>query len=361
MPDDGLFLSIEARLGDFDLAARTRFELSGVSAVFGPSGCGKSTLLRAITGLQEGVAGEIRFGGEAWLDSGRGVIMAPERRGAVMVFQDLNLFPHFDVRRNLLYAARRRRDRRGPSWDDVIDALDVSPLLGRRVQKLSGGERQRVALARALLAAPRLLLLDEPLAALDLPRKHEILPYLRDLPGRFRMPVIYVTHDLYELEMLADRVHMMSGGAIEEARPMEEVLSSIPRAAKGADEISLIHGQVALVDREFMLAEVTAGGERLSVPLGEGVGEGDAVQVRVSAADTGIALKKPRDASLQGCLKGRVAAISGASDPAFSVVSVDTPAGPILARATRKSCAQMNLKRGSEVVVLVRNPSLEAG
>jgi molybdate transport system ATP-binding protein len=209
----GLDLATRISFRDFELDVSHRFALDGITALFGPSGCGKSTLLRIIAGLEEKAGGRIAFGGEVWLDTASRIFVPPHLRGVGYVFQDARLFPHLSVEGNLRYAARRSAgiDHR-IAFDDVVAALDLGPLLSRRTGALSGGERQRVAMGRTLLARPRLLLMDEPLAALDIQRKAEILPYIERLPERFGVAVIYVTHAIDEVVRLARRMVVLGAG-----------------------------------------------------------------------------------------------------------------------------------------------------
>ena len=196
--------------GAFALRTCETLPLAGITAVMGASGSGKSTLLRALAGLEPAARGRVQLGGTLLQDAA-GVRLPPHRRSIGYVFQDARLFAHRNVSGNLRYAlARARPGAAAPNFDDVVAALDLAPLLGRRVAGLSGGERQRVAIARALLANPRLLLLDEPLAALDLKRKAELLPYIRQLPERFGIPLIYVSHAVEEVAQLANEVLILS-------------------------------------------------------------------------------------------------------------------------------------------------------
>lgn len=207
-----LELDCELTLGDFHLQVRETLDLQGIVGLFGPSGCGKTSLLRVIAGLETGARGRVCFAGECWRDDARGVFVPAHRRRVGYVFQDARLFAHLSVAGNLDYPRRRCS---GPiAYEDVLRALDLAPLLRRRPDSLSGGERQRVAVGRALLSQPRLLLLDEPLSALDRGRRREILPYFELLPNVFKLPLLYVTHDVEELTALADTVLTMARGRI---------------------------------------------------------------------------------------------------------------------------------------------------
>ncbi|HEY8609962.1 MAG TPA: molybdenum ABC transporter ATP-binding protein, partial [Roseomonas sp.] len=202
-------------MAGFALDAGFTTPTPGVTAVFGPSGCGKSTLLSAVAGLLRPDAGRVALDGTVLLDTAAGVMVPPEKRRCGVVFQDSRLFPHLSVETNLRYGMRRaRRDAEGPEFEEVVTLLGIAHLLPRRPAALSGGERQRVALGRALLSRPRLLLMDEPLASLDAPRRAEVLPFLTRVRDRFRTPILYVTHALDEVDRLADHLVLMEAGRV---------------------------------------------------------------------------------------------------------------------------------------------------
>ncbi|MEO0496855.1 MAG: ATP-binding cassette domain-containing protein [Pseudomonadota bacterium] len=219
--------------GDLDLRVRTHAPLTGTTAIFGPSGSGKTSLMRLIAGLETPDKGNLIAGDIVWFSSSARTNLPPAHRGAGLVFQDTRLFSHRSVRGNLDYADKRRdRSVTRASRADIEAAFDIGPLLKRRTETLSGGERQRVALARALLSAPRLLMLDEPLSALDAERKARILPYLKRAATEFGVPIIYVTHSVEEVLTLADRVIMLRGGAVEaEGEPAD--LLQLPPSTDG--------------------------------------------------------------------------------------------------------------------------------
>ena len=224
-----LHCDVDIAFPGFALDVDCALPLEGVTALFGASGSGKSTLLRIIAGLEKRARGVVRFGEEIWQD-GNGRRVRPHRRGIGYVFQEARLFAHLSVRGNLRYAARRANDGVAIHFDDVVDALDLAPLMSRRTTELSGGERQRVALGRALLARPRLILMDEPLASLDEKRKGDILPYIERLPRVFRVPTIYVTHNIAEVTRLADRMLLLSEGRVAAEGPIADVLARLDLA-----------------------------------------------------------------------------------------------------------------------------------
>ena len=201
---NGIEVRFTDELGAFTLDAAFRIPATGVSALFGPSGCGKTMILRCLAGLHRPRDGYLSIAGEIWQDGRR--FVKPHKRPVGYVFQDANLFAHLSVRNNLLFGARRlAKNVRSPDFDEIVALLELRDLLDRAPMHLSGGERQRVGIGRALLSAPRLLLMDEPLAALDRTAKNEILPYLNRLHRMLSIPIIYVSHDIAEVERLAER------------------------------------------------------------------------------------------------------------------------------------------------------------
>lgn len=219
---------VEARLGAFALAARFAFPSRGVTALFGPSGCGKTTLLRALAGVLPRAQGRLVVEGETWMDRARGVFLPPERRAVGFVFQHAALFPHLTVRGNVEYALQRVRGRTPARLEALVERTGIGHLLERFPSTLSGGERQRVAIARALASAPRLLLMDEPLSALDRDSRSVLLPYLEELHASLELPVVYVSHAPEEVARLAARVLRMQGGAIVEELSVEAFRAGLP-------------------------------------------------------------------------------------------------------------------------------------
>ena len=270
MSAEELKVEITASLPGFDLRLDRTLPLEGVTAVFGPSGSGKSTLLRALAGFIKPVAGQLSCGAEIWYSEADNVHVPPHRRPVGMMFQDARLFPHLNVAGNLDFAVRRqRRPGGGIQRADVVAALDLGPLLARRVDSLSGGERQRVALGRTLLASPRLLLLDEPLAALDRERKADILPYLDQVQQNFGIPTLYVSHDVDEVAQLCDRVLVLAGGserAFGETADIVERLDLEPLMGRFEAGV-LLEGTVSGHDERLHVTHVDVVGDVLTLPL----------------------------------------------------------------------------------------------
>lgn len=345
--------AVEARLalerGAFRLDAGLAMAGPGVTALFGPSGSGKSTLLRCLAGLEPEARGRITVGGEVWLDSARGVALPAHRRRAALVFQDSNLFPHLDVRANLDYA--RRRARGGSSaLAGLVSQVGVEALLERRPEGLSGGERQRVAIARALLSAPRLLLLDEPLASLDVAARAEILALLRRVLAQAPLPVLYVTHARSEALQLADQVVLLDAGRVRGAGPVREM--ALRPELGGEDALgAVIEGHVIAVDAEHELSTLAFAGGVLAVP--GRLAPGERRRLEVLARDVGLALEAPRRSSILNVLPARVVEVQGARTPR-PIVVVAVGETRLLARVSRLSLEQLEVRPGTALFAQVK-------
>ncbi len=367
-PDrSGSALALDVRVGfsGFDLEVDQAIPAAGVTAVFGPSGSGKTTLLRAVLGLEPGATGRIALGGEAWLDSERGVRTPPHRRPVGCTFQDGRLFPHLDVAGNLRYADRRSAPASGAATaitrDDVVDALDLQPLLDRRPHTLAGGERQRAALGRALLSRPRLLLLDEPLSALDRRRKAEILPYLLALHPRFGIPTLYVSHAVDEVALLADRILVLADGRVQAFGGTVEVLEQLDLAplTERYQAAAVLEARVSAHDDEYRLSWLDLDGQRLSVPRIEHLEVGESARLLVRSRDVSLATERPSPTSIRNVLSGVLVALHQDESTPFAEATVDLGSHRLRARITRASAAELGLEVGSPVFALLKSVSLD--
>ena len=339
--------------GDFRLDVSFDVRLEGVTAVFGPSGCGKTTLLRVLAGIEREAKGRIAFDGTVWQDEREGFVPARGRR-AGLIFQDARLFPHLTVRGNVLYGHRRTpKNERVFEPETVIRLMDLAPLLERRVASLSGGERQRVSFARAVLANPRLLLMDEPLASLDQDRKEDILPFIERLAGELAIPILYVSHEIDEVVRLASDLVLMSGGRIVASGPIEEVSNrfDLRTYAGRLDAGSILRMRVAGHDAAAGITRFAfAGGEVLGPRVD--LAEGAEVNLRVRSRDVAIALDPPGRTSILNVLPGRVVEI-GPDDGPQAHVLLDVGA-PLWARIMRRSVETLDLAPGRPVYALVK-------
>ncbi|MBB5692706.1 molybdenum ABC transporter ATP-binding protein [Muricoccus pecuniae] len=342
--------------GGFLLDADFASPTPGVTAVFGPSGCGKSTLLQAVAGLLRPDAGRVALDGEVLLDTAAGIAVPAEKRRCGVVFQDARLFPHLSVRTNLLYGLRRSpRGLPGPGLEEVVDLLGIAPLLPRRPAALSGGERQRVALGRALLSRPRLLLLDEPLAALDAPRRAEVLPYLARVRDRFRLPMLLVTHALDEVDRLADHLVLMEAGRVLAAGTVEALSArtDLPLLAGRRDAGVVLACAVLDHDAARGLTRLGFPGGELRVPLRDEP-VGTALRVRVRARDVSVATEEPRGLSVQNALPAELEAIEPAA-PHEAMLRLRVGGAVLLARVTGDAVARLGLRPGVKVWALVKS------
>ena len=334
----------------------------GVTALFGPSGSGKSTILAILAGLLRPGAGRVEVAGRVLLDTATGIDTPPERRRCGVVFQDARLFPHLSVETNLRYGLRRAQDTEtGPGFDEIVDLLGIAPLLPRRPRLLSGGERQRVALGRALLARPRLLLMDEPLAALDTPRRLEILPYLERLRDAAGLPILYVTHALDEVDRLADTLVLIEHGRVLAAGPPEVLAArtDLPLLGNRRDAGAVLPCTVAGHDEARGLTSLLFPGGTLLVPL-RPEPAGARLRLRLRARDVALATEAPRGISTHNVLAGAVTAIDRAG-PHEAIVSLAVGPTIILARLTRDAVARLGFAPGGQAYALVKSTAFDHG
>jgi len=358
---DSASAGIEARIRlehpGFTLDVQLSLPSRGVSVLFGPSGCGKTSVLRWLAGLVRHTSGFLRVEGEVWQDEN--TFMPAHQRPLGYVFQDAALFTHLSVERNLVYGrdripvAQRRID-----FDHVVQLLGLQALLSRMPQNLSGGERQRVAIARALLTSPRLLLLDEPLAALDAARKQEFLPYLEQLRDELNIPVIYVSHAPDEVARLADTLVLMREGRVVVAGPLTQTLSRLDVPLHLGEESGVVlTGVVGAFDLPWQLMRVDFDGGSLWIRAGNQV-LGQRLRMRILARDVSVALAPVEGTSVQNCLPARVEQIAEDDHPAQSLVRLRVGASPLLSRLTRRAASSLELEAGKPVWVQVKAAAL---
>ncbi|MCP3869873.1 MAG: molybdenum ABC transporter ATP-binding protein [Gammaproteobacteria bacterium] len=353
-------MSIEARFhlnrGEFVLDVDMNIPVRGVTALYGPSGCGKTTLLRAIAGLEPCRNGYLRVGDMLWQDGG--FCIPTHKRPLGLVFQETCLFAHLNVQRNLEYGLRRvPGHERKISLDKAIGLLDIGHLLLRRADELSGGERQRVAIARALAVSPGLLLMDEPLSALDLSRKQEILPYLESLHDDLNIPVIYVSHSPDEVARLADHLVLLENGRIRASGAIGEMLTRLDLSlARGDDAGALIEAVVAGHDDNYGLTFLEFPGGKFSVAR-KALPEGHPVRLRVAARDVSLTLERQTGTSILNIFPSHVEEIIPEGS-AQMMVRLAVGNIPLLSRVTRKSAVLLNLARGTPVFAQVKSVAL---
>jgi molybdate transport system ATP-binding protein len=332
----------------------------GITALFGESGAGKSTMLHLVAGLLRPGRGRIAVSGTVFTDTLSRVFLPPHQRRVGYVFQDALLFPHLNVRQNLLYGRWFTRPADETiTLDQVSSLLGIGHLLDRRPTTLSGGERQRVAIGRALLASPRLLLMDEPLAALDVERKREIIPYIQTLRDQLDLPILYVSHAIDEVARLADRVILMARGKVVSDGTPQHILA--PKAGPGDDRfarVSILTTASPSYDPDYQLTQVSHPAGRITLPGRIAPAQGP-IRLVIRATDVTLALSKPREISIRTALPGMVA---GISEPQGAVVMVEVTlnGGETLAAAvTRKAVDELGLGVGDQVYCLVKSVSID--
>jgi molybdate transport system ATP-binding protein len=353
-----LSVAVAKQRGSFALDARFELPTPGVVALFGRSGSGKSTLVNVIAGLLGADSGQVTLDGTALLDTQRHIDVPPERRRIGYVFQDARLFPHLRVAANLKYGQRRAAGAAYVNFDRVVDLLDLDRLLHRRVHELSGGERQRVAIGRALLSQPRLLLLDEPLAALDAARRDEVLPYLETLRDQLAIPMVYVSHNFDEVLRLATHVVLMvAGRAVAQGGIGEMSLDPQLRAIIGPDAVgAIVEGAVLEPNSNDGLTRVRVGNGELKVQAA-GLDPGAKLRVQLLARDVIVATQPPQSLSVRNALAGRIVDISS-DDAESDLIAVDVGGTRIMARITKAATRELRLAVGSPVWALVKSVSL---
>lgn len=341
---------------DYALQVDLQLPGQGITVLFGASGSGKTSLLRCVAGLERARQAHVAVAGEVWQDDASRIFLPTHRRALGYVFQEASLFEHLDVQGNLDYGVRRARAPQGrQQLQAAIELLGIGQLLRRRPAQLSGGERQRVAIARALATAPRVLLLDEPMAALDLARRLEIMPWLERLRDELSIPMLYVTHSPDELARLADHLVVLERGQVRAVGPVQEVLASLQSpVVVGEDAGVLLQGRIAERDEDWQLARVAFEGGELWV-RDRGIPVGQSVRLRVLARDVSLTTTEPHHTSIQNHLPGRIDSIAPDSHPSQVLVRVRCGEAVLLARITRRAQALLHLQPGSIVWVQVKS------
>mgnify|MGYP001209470129 FL=1 len=346
---------IKVQLESFMLDANFSIPDRGITVVFGPSGSGKTTLLRAIAGLEKSDKGFLKIGDSVW-QKGED-FLATHKRQIGYVFQDAALFDHLDVKGNLNFVVKRAIGLKEDFIESIHNLLEIKTLLNRKTTQLSGGERQRVAIARALLTNPKILLLDEPLSALDLKRKNEILPYLDSIHNDLEIPILYVTHSQDEMSRLADHLLLIEDGNIIGSGPVNDMLTRFDMPlSHGGDAVSIIEAEVLKRDSEFNLMHLDFLGGQFIVP-DNGFPVQTKVRIRVVARDVSLTKSKQVDTSILNIFPAMVQEIVNEGE-AQVMVRLQIKDTILLACITRKSSYKLRLEKGSEVFVQVKSVAI---
>lgn len=357
-----LKVDVAKTLGKFQLSAS--FECgSETTAIFGPSGAGKSSILSMVAGLASPDSGLIELDDKVLFDKGNEIDIAAENRGIGMVFQDARLFPNMNVQKNLTYAEWAGKRRGNINFDDVVLLLGLEKLLLRMPSKLSGGERQRVAIGRALLSDPKMLLLDEPLASLDVKRRQRLLPFLKSVRDEFKIPMLFVSHEPDDVKQLADRLILVEDGCVTDAGPISQVFAGarMQNLLGDRDLGVILNAKITRYDSQYMLADAIIDGDQAMqypVKISSDVTKIDkSIRLHLRSRDIAIATQKPEKTSLQNSI---AVTIDDIQDIGLGQVKVqcDCFGQVLLAQITRKSCDELKLKKGQSVFALIKSVAL---
>ena len=366
MLDKALSVDISLPRHAFTLTASAQFKPRGITAIFGPSGAGKSSLLRAVAGFETPASGRIALGEETLFDSAAKINLPAHRRSVGYLFQDARLFSHLNVKGNLDYAAARAPKRVSGGVEHVVGAFDLGDLLNKDIATLSGGEQQRVALARTILSGPDILLLDEPLAALDRPRKAELMPFIKSLADDFNLPVVFVSHDLWEVGTLADRIIRLEEGQITASGPALSILPKLQSAPDYHHDFATWFDANLIARDDENHADIwsLSADHKLILPLSPNAQIGDKARLYMRADDVSIALQPPDNISIQNRLDARVKSITP-HGPRILVElylpDIDSVLPSLYAFITPLAQADLTLNPGQTVTALVKSVSLSQG
>ena len=345
-------IALKTELGDFSLDAGFRIDRPGITALFGPSGAGKTTIINAVAGLLRPRTGRVAINGRVVLDTQNGTFIPIRKRRVGYVFQDFRLFPHMSVERNLLFGWRRSpASANKPDVSQIVEMLALGPLLSRLPRNLSGGEKQRVALGRALLSAPELLLLDEPMAALDPSRRAEILPYLERLKTEQRVPMLYVSHAVEEVARLADELVLVDGGRVLRQGSVFDLMPEIGSGGGVVLPVSVIrHRDDGLSELGFRGGNLLV--QRLVSPVGS------TLRVRIAAQDVMLALVEPSGVSANNVLAASISSLRAAD----GLVDIHLSCGEVrlISRITQASAARLALAPGLRVFAIIKAVTVDA-
>jgi molybdate transport system ATP-binding protein len=343
-------IQLQLKRPDFALDVAMQLPARGISVLYGASGSGKTTVLRCVAGLERAATGLVQVGETVWQSSHIGFALPTHQRPLGYVFQEASLFEHLNVRGNVMFGLRRARGLQGAAHlDAALELLGITHLLDRAVQSLSGGERQRVAIARALATQPKLLLLDEPLSALDAARKQEVLPWLERLRDELHIPMLYVTHSVDELTRLGDHVVVMEQGRVKASGPVAHTLSALNVQGADSQELGvLLEARVAERDAQWHLLRVDFAGGHLWV-RDDGTPLNARVRLRVLAKDVSIATQAPEHTSIQNHWPAVITEVVADVHPSQLLVSMRLGEGHMVARITQRAWHTLGLQVGQSV------------
>ncbi|QSX33771.1 molybdenum ABC transporter ATP-binding protein ModC [Shewanella avicenniae] len=352
-----LIIDIQKRLGDTLLEVNSALPTFGVSAIFGRSGAGKTSLVNILGGLAIPDVGRIQLGDRVLFDGQRNINLRPEQRATGFVFQDARLFPHYSVRGNLNYGRPRQPNQR--LFDTVVALLGLDKLLKRYPAALSGGEKQRVAIGRALLTEPELLLMDEPLASLDLPRKQELLPYLQRMAAELKLPIVYVSHSLDEILQLADHMLVLDSGKMVLNGPLEQMWDSpLLRPWQTAQEqSSLISAKVIETVASYEMSRLALNRE-ISLWVNQLLPQGELIRVRIHSNQVSVCRERPQASSIRNVLPVTLQGIEPSNSGQYVSLRLDLAGSVLWANITRWALDELQLKVGEQFFAQIKGVSL---
>jgi len=352
-----LTIDVQKVLGSLELDIKLDLPMQGITAIFGRSGTGKTSLINVLSGLSKPDKGSIQLGDRILCDSAKGIFLPPEKRKIGYVFQDARLFPHYTVAGNLTYGCR---DKDQSHFDDVVQLLGIDSLLQRYPSSLSGGEKQRVAIGRALLMKPDMLLMDEPLASLDLPRKQELMPYLEKLAKQVNTPILYVTHSLDEILRLADHMVMINKGKVVVAGNINSVWGSPEMRPwlPAKEQSSLISARVNHTHPDYALTQVMLNHDACLWVSKLHRLRGEWVRVRIHSNDVSITKAKPEQTSIRNILMARIDKILSVNEEEKVAVRLRVGEAQIWANLTLWAADELCLKVGDEVFAQIKGVSV---
>lgn len=352
-------LHYKLQRSDFALDVNLDLPMQGITGLFGVSGAGKTTLLRCIAGLEQPTAGRLVVAGDVWDDIDTKSSRSVQQRNVGYVFQEPRLFEHLSVQANIEYGRKRRKSIGATSLDHVVELLGLENLLSRNIAELSGGEAQRVAIARALLCAPRFVLMDEPLAALDQARRDEILPFLDRLHTDTEIPIIYVSHNIDEVCRLCDHLVVIDDGRVAGDGELQDVLVRMDIPALDGDHAgSVIEGSAGQYDANDELTRLEFSGGDLWLP-GRAAADGSSLRLRIRAGDVSLCRKRPEQSTILNILPAQVEAIQPGGGPSV-LVRLILGDDRILARVTKRSVRELRLQTGDDVFAQIKSVAVRA-
>lgn len=360
-PSDRLDIRLQLQRDGFALDVAMSLPAQGISVLFGASGSGKTTVLRCVAGLEPTAIGEVRVGSQLWQSHQAGVFLPTHRRALGYVFQEASLFDHLNVARNIAFGLRDENSSKASSTlHAVVELLGIRHLLQRCVNELSGGERQRVAIARALATNPRVLLLDEPLAAIDQSRKNELIPWLERLRDELHIPMLYVTHAMDELTRLGNHLVVLENGRVKASGTLADTLSSLDVPVVQGDDFSVvIEGRVVNIDTQWHLAKVAFSGGAFWVRH-TGAAVNAEVRLRILAKDVSIATEEPQHTSIQNHVEAVIVAAVADAHPSQILVRLRFEHQHLVARITQRAWHTLSLTVGQRVWAQVKSVALTA-